>query len=100
MRTYDLLMLLVLAVWWVLFRHKYDWKAVALYYLIGVMFADVFCGAMILVAYRHYPNVLTIPALLMPIGGLVGLVYGAAKKKLNKKSSPATEAKQNPSLGQ
>jgi hypothetical protein len=88
MKTYDLLMLLVLAVWWLLFRRKYEWKAVVLYYMCGVMIADVFCAALLLLAYRRYPNMLSALALLMPIGGLVGLAYGAAKKKLDKGSRP------------
>ena len=48
MRTYDLLMLLVLAAWWLRFRKKYDWRAVVLFYLGGVMIADVFCAGLIL----------------------------------------------------
>ena len=88
MKTYDLLMLLVLGVWWLAFRSKYDRNAVVLYYLCGVMVADVVCGALILIAYSRYPNVLSMPALLMPIGGFVGLAYGVAKKKLSKKSTP------------
>jgi hypothetical protein len=83
MRTYDLLMLLVLAAWWLRFRKKYDWRAVVLFYLGGVMIADVICAGLILALYRHYPEILTTPALLMPIGGIVGLGYGATKNKLS-----------------
>lgn len=84
MRTYDLLMLLVLAVWWLRFRKKYDWRAVVLFYLGGVMIADVFCAGLILLLYRRHPEILTTPALLMPIGGMIGLGYGATKNKLSK----------------
>jgi hypothetical protein len=84
MKTYDLLMLLVLAVWWFCFRKKYERRAVVLFYLCGVMIADVFCGLLILLLYRRYPDILTAPALLMPIGGMIGLAYGAAKNRLNK----------------
>jgi len=73
MKTYDLLMLLMLAVWWLRFRKKYDWRAVVLFYLCGVMIADVFCAGLILVLYRRHPEILTAPALLMPIGGMVGV---------------------------
>jgi hypothetical protein len=84
MKTYDLLMLLVLAVWWLCFRKKYDWRAVVLFYFGGVMIADVFCAGLILLLYRRYPEILTTPALLMPIGGMIGLGYGATKNKLGK----------------
>jgi len=84
MKTYDLLMLLVLAVWWLCFRKKYEWRAVMLFYFVGVMIADVFCALLTLLLYHRYPDVLTTPALLMPIGGMIGLAYGAAKNRLIK----------------
>ena len=86
MKTYDLLMLLVLVlvVWWLCFRKKYDRRAVLLFYLAGVMIADVFCAVLILVMYRRHRDILTAPALLMPIAGMAGLVYGAAKNKVKK----------------
>jgi hypothetical protein len=34
-------MLLVLAAWWIFFRKKYDWRAVMLFYLGGLLIADV-----------------------------------------------------------
>jgi hypothetical protein len=84
MRTYDLLMLLVLATWWLCFRKNYDWRAVVLFYLGGVMLADVFCAGLILLLYRRHPETLTAPALWMPIGGMIGLGYGATKNRLSK----------------
>jgi hypothetical protein len=83
MRTYDLLMLLVLAAWWICFRTQYDWRAVVLFYLGGVMIADVFCAGLILLLYRRYPEILTTPALLMPVGGMVGLGHGVMKNRLS-----------------
>lgn len=95
MTTYDLLMLVVLVVWWLRYREKYDKKAVILYYLGGVFFADVFCGLLILVAYKRYPEILSTPALLMPIGGISGLVYAGRKGLLTKSSpSPSLAAKE------
>jgi uncharacterized membrane protein YfcA len=79
MRTYDLLMLLVLAAWWICFRKKYDWRAVVLFYLGGVLIADVFCAGVILLLYRRHPEILTAPALLMPVGGMVGLGTGSRR---------------------
>ena len=84
MTTYDLVMLLVLAVWWFLFRNKWNKIAVIAYYMFGVMVTDVICGLLILVVYHRYPNVLRLPALLMPIGGLSGLAFGAAKERLGR----------------
>lgn len=89
MKTYDLLMLVLLAVWWLRYREKYEKKAVILYYVCGVFCADVFCGLLILVTYKRYPGILSVPALLMPIGGMAGLVY-AGRKGLLTKSAPST----------
>jgi hypothetical protein len=86
MKTYDLLMLGLLAVWWLRYREKYDKKAVILYYMGGVFFADVFCGLLILLAYKRYPDILSVPALLMPIGGIGGLLYAGRKGLLTKKA--------------
>jgi hypothetical protein len=95
MKTYDLLMLLVLAVWWIGFRKKYEWRAVVLFYFIGVMITDVFCALLIFLLYRRYPDILTAPALLMPIGGMVGLAYGAARNRLNKGAPLFANKKEN-----
>jgi hypothetical protein len=84
MKTYDLLMLLVLAAWWLCFRKRYDWRAVILFYLGGVMIADIFCAGLILLLYRRHPEILNAPALLMPVGGMIGLGYGATKNRLSK----------------
>jgi hypothetical protein len=35
------------------------------------------------IGYRNHPRVFNAPALLMPIGGMPDLAYGAAKHKLN-----------------
>jgi hypothetical protein len=94
MRTYDLLMLVVLAAWWLWFRKKYDWKAVLFYYMVGVMLSDLICGVLILVAYKRHPGVLAAPALLMPIGGMVGLTFGASRNKLVKLALPSADAKE------
>jgi hypothetical protein len=84
MKTYDLLMLLAFAGWWFCFRKECDWRAVVLFYLGGVMIADIFCAGLILLLYRRYPEILTAPALLMPIGGMIALGYGATKNRLRK----------------
>jgi hypothetical protein len=65
-------------------RKKYDWRAVVLFYLGGVMIADVFCAGLILLLYRRHPGILTAPALWVPIGGMIGFGYGATKNKLSK----------------
>jgi len=83
-------MLVLLAVWWLRYREKYDKKAVILYYLGGVFFADVFCALLILAAYKRYPGILSAPALLMPIGGMGGLVYGARKGLVAKERTIAS----------
>ncbi len=96
MKTYDLLMLLILAVWWLCFRRKYDWRAVMLFYLGGVMVADVFCAVLILIVYRRHRDMLmAAAALLMPIGGMVGLAYGAAKNRLRKGVGPLANNKED-----
>jgi hypothetical protein len=41
------------------------------------------CAALIVIGYRNPPRVFNVPALLMPIAGMLGLAYGAAKHKLN-----------------
>ena len=88
MTTYDLLMLLLLGVvWWLRFRKKYDWRAVVLCYMGGVMVADVLCALLILAMHSRRPGIFTAPALLMPIGGFAGLAYGVATKKLDKWSA-------------
>jgi hypothetical protein len=35
MRTYDVVMLVLLGIWWLLYRKKYDRNAVVLYYIGG-----------------------------------------------------------------
>lgn len=87
MRTYDLLMLLLLGVWWLCFRKKYDRNAVVLFYLGGVMIADIFCAGLIFLFYHHHPAILNAPALLMPIGGMIGLGYGTIRNKLVKRTT-------------
>jgi hypothetical protein len=84
MTTYDLLMLVVLAVWWLWYCKKYNKKAVLLYYLGGVFVADLLCGLLILIFYKLNPAIIHAPALLMPIGGVAGLLYGAWKRQLAK----------------
>ena len=75
-----------------MFRKKYDWKAVVLYYLLGVMLSDVLCAVLILVAYKRHPGTLAAPAFLMPIGGVVALAYGASKNKLIKRPTLSANA--------
>jgi len=86
MKTYDALMLLVLFVWWIIFRKKYDWRAVVVFYMGGVMLADILCAGAIVLLYHRHPEVLAVPALLMPIGGMIGLGYGVKSGRLNKGS--------------
>jgi len=86
MTTYDAVLLLAIIVWWLMFRRKYDWRAVVLFYMGGVLVVDVLCAMVILVAYRSHPNVISLPALLMPLGGIGGLVYAVSKNKLTKGS--------------
>jgi hypothetical protein len=88
MRTYDLVMLALLGIWWLLYRKKYDRNTVVLYYIGGVFLADVFCALLILLIYKRNPAIISAPAWLMPIGGLAGLLYGAAKGRLPKRSPP------------
>jgi hypothetical protein len=92
MTTYDVVLLLAIVVWWLMFRRKYDWRAVVLFYMGGVLVVDVLCAMVILVAYRSHPNVISLPALLMPLGGIGGLVYAASKNKLTKGSGLFTGA--------
>lgn len=75
-----------MAVWWVVYRKSQDWIAVLIFYLGGVMFADLFCAGLILLFIRRYPSIVNAPAFIMPLGGVVGLAYGAGKNKLRKGS--------------
>jgi hypothetical protein len=88
MRAYDLVMLALLGIWWLFYRKKYDRNAVVLYYIGGVFLADVFCALLILLIYKRSSAIISAPALLMPIGGLAGLLYGATKGRLAKRSPP------------
>jgi uncharacterized Fe-S cluster-containing radical SAM superfamily protein len=72
-----------------LYRKKYDRNAVVLYYIGGVFFADVFCAFLIALMYKQNPAILFAPAWLMPIGGVAGLLYGANKGRLAKRTPPA-----------
>ena len=92
MTTYDAVLLLAIVVWWLMFRRKYDWRAVVLFYMGGVLVVDLLCAMVILIAYRSYPNVISLPALLMPLGGIGGLVYAASKNKLKKGSGLFADA--------
>jgi hypothetical protein len=82
-------LLALLGMWWLFYRKKYDRTAVVVYYIIGVLFADVFCALLIVVMYRQNPGILSAPAWLMPIGGITGLLYGATKGRLAKRTPPA-----------
>lgn len=90
MKTYDLLMLALLGIWWLRYRKKYDRNAVVLYCLGGVFLADVFCALLILLLYKRNPAILSAPALLMPIGGVAGLLYAAAKGRLARRTHPTS----------
>ena len=94
MKTYDAVLLMAVIGWWLMFRDKYDWRAIVLFYMGGVFVADIVCGVLILVAYAHQPNVLTLPALLMPIGGIGGLAYAASRNQLAKGSDLFTKSRQ------
>jgi hypothetical protein len=54
MTTYDAVLLLAIVVWWLMFRRKYDWRAVV-FYIGGVLVVDILCALVILVAYRSHP---------------------------------------------
>ena len=95
MATYDLLMLVLLAVWWLRYREKYERNAVVLYFMGGVFFADVCCGLLILISYHRYPSMTSLPALLMPIGGVAGLLYAGKKGLLVKKAPLAQSSDKN-----
>ena len=95
MTTYDAVLLAAIVVWWLLFRRKYDWRAVVLFYMGGVLIVDVLCAIVILAAYRSHPNIISLPALLMPLGGIGGLVYAASKNKLRKGSGLFTDTSGN-----
>ena len=88
MRTYDVVLAL-LGIWWLLYRKKYDRNAVVLHYIGGVFFADVFCALLIALMYKQNRTILSVPAWLMPIGGVAGLLYGATKGRLAKRTPPA-----------
>ena len=88
MRTCDLLMLALLSICWLFYRKRYDKKAVVLYYFGGVFLADVFCALLIILIYKRTPAILSAPALLMPVGGVAGLLYGATKGRLVKHTPP------------
>jgi hypothetical protein len=89
MLTYDIVVLALLGIWWLLYRKKYDRNAVVLYYIGGVFFADVFCALLIALMYKQNPAILFAPAWLMPIGGVAGLLYGAIKGRLAKRTPPS-----------
>jgi len=95
MTTYDAVLLLAIVVWWLMFRRKYGWRAVVLFYMGGVLVIDVLCAIVILVAYRSHPDVISLPALLMPLGGIGGLVYAASKNKLRKGSGLFADTSDN-----
>ena len=89
MKTYDVVMLALLGIWWLLYRKKYARNAVVLHYIGGVFFADVFCALLIALMYKQNPAILSAPAWLIPIGGVAGVLYGAAKGRLAKRTPPA-----------
>jgi len=94
MRTYDAILVLVILVWWLIFRKRYDWRAVVFCYMAGVFVVDVIGALLVLIAYRRYPSIVSVFALLMPIGGIVGLAYGASKGKLDKEAGLFRDRKQ------
>jgi|HubBroStandDraft_6_1064221.scaffolds.fasta_scaffold3464685_1 hypothetical protein len=89
MRTYDVVMLALLGIWWLLYRKKYERNAVVLYYIGGVFFADAFCALLIALMYKQNPAILSAPGWLTPIGGVAGLLYGATKGRLAKRNPTA-----------
>ena len=60
MRTYDLVMLALLGIWWLFYRKKYDRNAVVLHYIGGVFLADVFCALLILLIYKRNPAIVAV----------------------------------------
>jgi hypothetical protein len=89
MRTYDLVMLALLGIWWLLYRKKYDRNTVVPYYHRRGLFIRFLRSADPLGLQAKSGNQ-SAPAWLMPIGGLVGLLYGGAKGRLAKRS-PSTQ---------
>lgn len=89
MRTYDAVMLVLLGIWWMFHRKKYDRNSVVLYYMGGVFFADVLSALLIALRYKQNPAILSAPAWLMPIGGVAGLLYGVTKGRIAKRNPPA-----------
>jgi hypothetical protein len=89
MRTYDFVMLVLLGIWWLFYRKKYDRNSVVLYYIGGVFFADILSALLIALMYKQNPAILSAPAWLMPVGGVAGLLYGASKGRIAKRSPPA-----------
>ena len=82
MAIYDAILVLIVLVWWLRFRSKYDWRAVVLFYVGGLFVTDIFCAIVILLTYRSHPTVTNLPALLMPIGGIAALLYARGKDRL------------------
>jgi hypothetical protein len=90
MTTYDAGFVLAFLLWWLFFRRKYDSIAVAMYYFGGVMLADLGCAIVIAPFLRHFPNLIRVAGLVLPIGGVAGLAFGAYKGKLRKAPQPST----------
>ena len=88
MRTYDVVMLVLLGIWWLFYRKKYDRNSVVLYYIGGVFFADIL-SALLILMYKQNPAILSAPAWLMPIGGVAGLLCGATTGRIAKGNPPA-----------
>jgi hypothetical protein len=71
MRITDILLLLFLAIT-VAFRRKYSWKRTGLYVLLGTMIGDLAGGALILILYHWFPNVIYVGRYLSLLGAIAG----------------------------
>jgi hypothetical protein len=81
-----------MAMWWIFYRKTLDWRAVTMFYFGGVFSVDLLSAGLLVILLHWFPQIPPIPhsvpalGLLMPIGGLGGLAYGAASGKMRKMS--------------
>ena len=82
MTTYNAVLVLIGALWWVFFRKRYDWRAVLLYYMGAVFVIDAACAGLYLVAGTRFPGLISLLPWLMPVGGIAAILYAASRHKL------------------
>jgi hypothetical protein len=77
-----------MAVWWIFYRKTLDWRTVTMFYFGGVFSGDLLSAGLLALLRHSFPIQRSLPALflLMPVGGLAGLIYGAASGKMSRMS--------------